>query len=160
MLGSNGNRVLEYLGCSGAKVPDIKDKQVPMMSEAQLVTLSAGGNDALLSDILNYCIFGWWTPYPYVPWIWNCQKQLDLAKKTIADDDYQNNLNSLVDAIKPKLSGDTSRLYWVGYEHFWSTETDECDKVTWSLSKNLGNRQFLTLDHRSVMQIFLRLHYY
>ncbi|KAL8725891.1 MAG: hypothetical protein Q9181_006251, partial [Wetmoreana brouardii] len=56
MTAENNQRHFEYLGCSGALTDAIKDKQVPKMQKSQAVLLSAGGNDAHLSTILNYCV--------------------------------------------------------------------------------------------------------
>ncbi len=47
LLNSNG-----MIGV-GALVPSTKNDQVPKMSNAQLVTVSAGGNDADFAAILN-----------------------------------------------------------------------------------------------------------
>ena len=51
----------QYLGYSGALTDKIKEKQVPKMQKSQAVLISAGGNDAHLGVILNYCVFQWET---------------------------------------------------------------------------------------------------
>ena len=148
MIGVNPSRKFQYLGCSGALVPSIKNDQVPKMSNAQLVTLSAGGNDANFATILNYCVFQWaaW-------WPWTCSGQLASANTTINSQSYTDDLNSLIGAIQPKLQGVNSRIYWVGYDRFWDTTTNECDSVTWSFTRNYGFRQFLTQDLRFASQV-------
>ena len=54
LMGYNPNRKFQYLGCSGALVPEIIKNQVPLLKSPQIVTISAGGNDAELATILNY----------------------------------------------------------------------------------------------------------
>ena len=145
MIGINPDRKFQYFGCSGALVSDIRDKQVPKMNKAQLVTISAGGNDAHLATILNYCVYQWSTIW--FLW-WSCEGELKKAKDAIDDQEYTEDLKNLLDAIVPKLLDKDSRIYWVGYERFWDTTTTECDSVTWSFTKNFGYREYLTQDRR------------
>ena len=148
MIGVNPNRVFEYLGCSGAKVPDIRDKQVPKMSNSQLVTLSAGGNDANFVTILNYCVYQWATS-----WFWTCDGQLTSAMNTINADEYTNDLKSLIGALSQKLQNGNSRIYWIAYARFWDVTTNECDSVTWAFTRNYGFRQYLTQARRFVFSL-------
>lgn len=143
MIGTNPNRKFQYLGCSGAKVPDITTKQVPKMGTSQVVTISAGGNDAHLATILNYCIYQWATWWP-----WTCNGELKSAENAINADQYTKDLQDLMTAVKPKLQNENSRIYWVGYEQFWDTSTNECDSVTWAFTRNWGFREYLTQDRR------------
>ena len=143
MIGINPSRKFQYLGCSGAQVGDIQSKQVAKMQSSQLVTLSAGGNDANLATILNYCIYQWAT------WWWpTCDGQLSSANETINDAKYTTGLTNLINAITPKLQGSNARVYWVGYPRFFDTTTNECDSVTWAFTRNYLNRQYLTQDRR------------
>ena len=57
MIGINPDCKFQYFGCPGVLISDIRDKQVPKINKAQLVTISAGGNDAHLAAILNYCVY-------------------------------------------------------------------------------------------------------
>jgi lysophospholipase L1-like esterase len=48
----------QFLACSGDTAEDVLANQVPAMKqELQMVTVSAGGNDVGLVDLLNYCIY-------------------------------------------------------------------------------------------------------
>ena len=109
MIGVIPGRKFQYLGCSWALVPSIKNDQVPKMSNTQLVTLSASGNDANSATIRNYCVFQWaaW-------WPWTCSGQLASANTTMSSQSYTDDLNSLIGAIQPKLHGVNSRIYCVG----------------------------------------------
>jgi hypothetical protein len=134
---------MQYLACSGALVPDVTSKQVPKMNKAQLITVSAGGNDANLAEILNYCIYQWSTW-----WGFTCDGRLRVAKDKVNKDDYTNDLQALLDAMTAKLADQNSRIYWVGYEHFWDSSTNECDQVTWSFHRNFGYREYLLQSRR------------
>ena len=143
MIGVNPSRNFQYFGCSGALVNDVKSKQVPKMQQSQLVTLSAGGNDAHLATILNYCIYQW-----AVGWFWTCDGEITSANDTINSEQYTQDMKDLMSAITPKLDGSNARIYWTGYERFWDDTTNTCDGVTWSFTRTIGFRQYLTQDRR------------
>lgn len=46
-LGGAENHTFQYLACSGATSPGILTNQVSQLDSPQMVTVSAGGNDAL-----------------------------------------------------------------------------------------------------------------
>lgn len=107
-----GYRHLQYLACSGAKVPDIIKNQVSKLKSPQMVTLTAGGNNADLLTILNYCVYMWLTQ-----WWWTCDwynSVLSSSRDLVNDKQYSQNLKDLLTAIKPKLQGPNSRIFWVG----------------------------------------------
>ena len=143
MLAENNQRHFQYLGCSGAKTPDIKDKQVPKMQKSQAVLLSAGGNDAHLSTILNYCVYQWSTF-----WFWTCDGEIDKGETEVKSDSYFKGMTDMLTAIESKLTDANSRIYWAGYMRFFDTSTKDCDKVTWAFSLNYGFRQYLTQARR------------
>lgn len=143
MIGINPNRNFQYYGCSGALVANVTSKQVPKMQQSQLVTLSAGGNDAQLATILNYCVYQWSAMGGET-----CDEKLTSAENTIDSDQYTQDMKDLMAAIIPKLDGSYARIYWTGYERFWDDTTDTCDTVTWSFIYNLGSREFLRQDRR------------
>ena len=142
MIGVNPNRKFQYLACSVALVTDIRDKQVPRMDATQLVVLNAGGNDAHLATLLNYCIF------TFAVWPWySCDREIKSAQDAINAPQYVDDLRSLIAAVKGKLAGDTSRIYWNGYEKFFDTTTNQCDKISWSLNA-INTAQYLTQARR------------
>ena len=143
MIGENSQRRMQFLSCSGALVPSITKDQVPKMQNSQVITVSAGGNDANLADILNYCVYMWLTR-----WFRSCEDALKDSQNAINADKYTTDLNDLMKAVSGKLIDANSRIYWVGYEQFWDTTTNDCDKVTWSFTRNYGFRQYLTQDRR------------
>ena len=144
MIGINPSRTLQYLGCSGAKAAAIRDKQVPKMSNSQLITLSAGGNDAHFGTILNYCVYQWSSVF-----FWSCEGEIKSASDEIDSQSYNDDMNSMIKAVAGKLQDPTSRIYWVAYTRPFDTTTKDCDSVTWSMVWKV-RKQYLTQDRRSV----------
>ena len=145
MLGENADRKFQFLGCSGAVTTDVIAKQIPLMKPAQLVTVSTGGNDALLADILNWCVYQW-----KINPFYNCKDQLRDARKTINDPKYVQNFRDMLGLIKAKLVDENSRIYWTGYERFFDDTTNDCDGVTWSFFWHPFTRQYLKKTKRYV----------
>ncbi|KAJ6023025.1 hypothetical protein N7499_008343 [Penicillium canescens] len=57
-LGDQAARTFWFESCSGAVTDDVLNDQIPNINgNQQVILLSAGGNDAELSNILNQCIF-------------------------------------------------------------------------------------------------------
>lgn len=111
-----------------------------------MVTVTAGGNDADFASVLNYCVYMWFTQ-----WWWTCDwynSVLGSSRALIDDKQYSKNMEDLLTAIKAKMQGPNSRIFWVGYTKYFDTSTKECDAVTWSLYINARFRQFLTQDRR------------
>lgn len=114
-LGVQPARKFQYLGCSGALAPNILKDQVPLLKSPQLVTLSAGGNDAELASILNWCIYQWRAPS-----IWDsCDNVLKHSRDTVNKDTYTKDLTDLINGIKGKMRNPSNRIYWIGYAKFW-----------------------------------------
>jgi len=90
-LGSADSRTFNYWPCSGA-VTDGVIKQVNALKDGSqdLITISSGGNDALLSDILNECVFQWFSDAD--PITSKCNDQLDKAQAVIDSSDFHSKL--------------------------------------------------------------------
>ncbi|KAL8634971.1 MAG: hypothetical protein Q9228_007490, partial [Teloschistes exilis] len=90
MIGENSDRHFQYLGCSAALTDAIRDKQVPKMQQSQAVLLSAGGNDAHLSTLLNYCVYQWSAIWP-----WTCDGELSKAEAGVNSDNYLKSMTAI-----------------------------------------------------------------
>ncbi|KAI9713256.1 MAG: hypothetical protein M1820_001243 [Bogoriella megaspora] len=110
-----------------------------------MVTLSAGGNDAPFSLVLDACVYQWSRSCN------KCDSVLAKAKDNVRGEKFAKDLDDLLEAIKDKLDSSSSRIYFVEYGKFFDTTTKQCDKVTWAFKIALGCRQFLTQDRRSAM---------
>ena len=145
MFGENAQRHFQYLGCSGALTDAIKNDQVPKMQTSQAVLVSAGGNDAHLATILNYCVYQWSSK-----WFWTCDGELDSGESEVRSDSYLKSMTDMLKAMEGKLADANSRIYYAGYMRFFDSSTKDCDAVTWAFSRNYGFRQYLTQARRYV----------
>ncbi len=147
-LGDTTGRTFQYYACSGAITTDVTNSQIPSLQNPlpQMVTLTIGGNDANLKDILHACIYQW-NKDPTL----DCDATLAASQAAIDAPSFASNFDNLLNALKPKLAGADSKIYWTGYAHFWDVTTNECDSVTWAFKYNIGNRQYLTQARRTTM---------
>ena len=153
-LGDPGGRKFTFWACSGAKTAAVTDQVKALDDGSQdVITISSGGNDALLSDILNECVFGW--NAHSTPLSSACPPKLDDAQKVIDDPNFHSALDGLLSSAKSKLNKG-GKIYYTGYAEFWGEEDNQCDSVTWSFWYNYGKRQYLTLDRRQTMNKLVR----
>lgn len=64
-----------------------------------MITISAGGNDAGLVDVLNDCVYRFKGPFSGA-----CDTTLTNVQNTIAGSDLDAKLDGLINAAKSKLS--------------------------------------------------------
>ena len=88
-----------FLACAGAKTPAITDQANLLSGGQQLITISAGGNDAGLIDVLNDCVYRFKGPFSG-----DCDTTLENVQNTIAGDALDSSLDSLINAAKSKLA--------------------------------------------------------
>lgn len=136
---------MEYLSCSGATSPQILDKQVSKLGTGyDLITVSSGGNDVELSNVLNHCVFQWWSGGDK-----DCDDQLartaDLINNTLP-----GNLDALADGLEGKTNN-LRKVFWTGYAQFFDDSTTECDGVSWAFWWNGNSKQRLTQARRTRM---------
>lgn len=93
---------------------------------SDLVTMSAGGNDALLSEVLKACVYLSSTQE-------KCNEKLAATKKAI-DDDLFKNIDDLLQALAPKVRQGGIVVYTL-YAQFFNADTDRCSSQAW----NWGN---------------------
>ncbi len=88
-----------FIACSGAKIPAITDQAASLDGGQQMITISAGGNDAGLIDTLNNCVFtfkGFLSS--------NCDKTLDNIQTFIDGGNFASSMDGLITAAKSKLA--------------------------------------------------------
>ncbi|KAL8902721.1 MAG: hypothetical protein Q9207_004433 [Kuettlingeria erythrocarpa] len=146
-LGDPASRTFTFWACSGAKTPSVANTQVASLKDnsQQMITISTGGNDIGLVDILNHCIFQW-NPSAFS----TCNSYLKSAQETIDSDGFSNDLDALLDKAKGKLTAD-GIAYWTGYAQFFGVDDNQCDSVTWSFFFAFFRREYLTLERRTAM---------
>ena len=88
-----------FLACSGAKTPAITKQANSLSGGQQMITISAGGNDAGLIDVLNDCVYRFKGPFSG-----KCDTTLSNVQSTIASSDLDSSLDGVINAAKSKLA--------------------------------------------------------
>ncbi|KAI9854522.1 MAG: hypothetical protein M1813_000985 [Trichoglossum hirsutum] len=142
--------IFKFLACSGNTAEDVQNNQAKSIdADADMVTVSAGGNNVGFGNIVNACVyrFGGITTG-------DCQKALDDSLTTINDNTklwspVWNNINTILQKVPGRSN---FRLYVVGYIKFWNAQTDQCDSVSWEYWNIPGTTpQKMTKDLRKKM---------
>ncbi|PYH81051.1 fibronectin type III domain protein [Aspergillus uvarum CBS 121591] len=159
---------------TGSVIANVLDDQIPKPSDdQQLILLSAGGNDAELSNVLNQCIYQWTALNPLkvaaakakalynkrYGWLAKndfdilasgCDKQLARTKRVINGEAFGRRLDFVIAAAKRKL-GSNGMIYYTGYAKIWAEDLSTvCDSVSWS-TWNHDDPEMLTSAHRKKM---------
>ncbi|OJI89883.1 hypothetical protein ASPTUDRAFT_79749 [Aspergillus tubingensis CBS 134.48] len=154
-------------------ISDVINDQIPNLNgDQQVILLSAGGNDAELSNILNQCIYqwavlnhtqvlvakaaalanleyGWMADIDWDALARGCDGQLEHTNRLINGDAFSKSLDNVIAAAKKKL-GSNGMIYYTGYAKFWAEDlSPACDKVSWSTW--IHDTETLTSAHRKTM---------
>ncbi|KAF2111855.1 SGNH hydrolase-type esterase domain-containing protein, partial [Lophiotrema nucula] len=137
----SGQQIFEFKACSGAVTNDVAKQVDALSSNQDAITVSSGGNDALLVSLLNECIYGWLISFS------NCDKAIASSKNAITND-LPARLDNLYSKTKGKLSSQGA-AYITGYSRFFDETTNECDSVTfWMILIPFAHREYLTQARR------------
>ncbi len=110
---------LDFRACSGARIADVSNTQLPALSAAtSYVTVSVGGNDAGFSDVLTTCALPSWAS--------NCNGAIDRAQTYIRTT-MPGQLATLYAAIRTRAPG--AVVVVVGYPRIFNGE--DCNALTW-----------------------------
>lgn len=154
LFGHDSKRTHQFLACTGATSTMILETQVPALdTNLDLITISAGGNDIGLTPILSDCIYQF-----YMAGEDACEKSMQAAQDNVADEkQLYRNVTELIEAIKPKMNQDHGVVYVTGYAGFFGAEDEECDKISWSVWKDIEcEKQYLKLDMRKALNEMVR----
>ena len=88
-----------FIACSGAKVPEILKQAQSLDGGQQLITISAGGNDAGLINVLNDCVYTFYGGFSS-----NCDTTLAKSEQVIDSSDFAASLDGLISEAKSKLA--------------------------------------------------------
>ncbi|KAL9622611.1 MAG: hypothetical protein Q9160_003108 [Pyrenula sp. 1 TL-2023] len=113
-----------FLACSGAKATELKDSQIKNIPDnsADLITVSAGGNDVGFENILRNCVYTTTTQKA-------CDTALDDGENAVKK--LRNDVDTMLQDLSPKLTQNGVIIYTL-YAKFWNDEENYCDKQTWA----------------------------
>lgn len=142
------NSRLNYLGCLGHTLGDIRTKQVDTLSAQQdMITLTGGGSDVNFDRMMQICVYNWVTLQGYQ----TCEEAIEKATSTVESQRFTQDMTDLVEAAKSKLSpdlrGKVAKVFWILYVDYFDVETSTCDGVTWSF-KSQSKPPYLTQAYR------------
>ena len=138
-LGDNPNRQFRDFACSGSKIADVLNDQVPQLdTDEEMVTLTVGGNNVGFADLVDACI------YQFRPRPADCETQIQANLDIINGDQLSTNLDAFFKTILSRVSnsGPAFRLYVTGYASFWNDATTQCNGVSWSFWNQRQNRVY------------------
>ena len=119
LLASAEGYALDLRACAGAEVPDVSALQLSALSTGtDFVTVSVGGNDAGVLDVLTACAQPWWAA--------DCHGAVDRAERYIRTT-LPGALGSLYDEIRSRAPG--ARVVVVGYPRIFNGT--DCNAGTW-----------------------------
>ncbi|KAH8169622.1 GDSL-like lipase/Acylhydrolase family protein [Sarocladium implicatum] len=143
----------QHLACTGATLQDVissgnesHPSQVDdFNTTADFALLSIGGNDLGFFDIMNSCIFRFYSFYSGT-----CEAALARSEEAIQDPSFAEDLRTAIVQILERVRWERRLWFTVtvtGYARFFNDETDECDEcslgVWWrgpKLKKDLRRR--------------------
>ncbi|KAH0559576.1 hypothetical protein GP486_003914 [Trichoglossum hirsutum] len=128
-------RTFEFVGCSGARTPDIQQQILKVSPDVQIATLTIGGNNVGFFRVLNACIYRF-----YGARSGDCQTEINQANTHLASQDFPKEVTDAITTIMTKVPSTGFRLYVTGYAQFFNAATDQCDQASlgfWRLSQPL-----------------------
>ncbi|KAK0622966.1 SGNH hydrolase-type esterase domain-containing protein [Immersiella caudata] len=137
---NNTTSPFQWLSCTGSLTTDVLSSPSPSTSPSQIdsftthphpptfATLSIGGNDLGFFDVLNACIFRFYSFYSGT-----CTAALAAADAAIRSPDFDLRLVLVLREILDKVQWEKHPDFTItvtGYARFFSEETVACDEVS------------------------------
>lgn len=114
-IASSHGYSLNFEACSGAKTPEVNEKQLGNLnSTTSLVTLAIGGNDAGFSNVILNCALYYFT----------CGGAINEANSYIANT-LPGVLNTTYNNVKSRAT--TAKVIIIGYPHLFSDTGATCN---------------------------------
>lgn len=133
---TNTNTSMQWLSCTGAQTADILSglsplSQVDLLNTSlplDFATLSVGGNDLGFFDVMNACIFRFYSFYSGT-----CEAALAASNAAIASDVFEQRLQVILQEILDKVVWEKRPRFTVtvtGYARFFNNTTPECNDMS------------------------------
>ncbi|KAM0451020.1 hypothetical protein ACHAPV_010276 [Trichoderma viride] len=128
----------QFLSCTGSTVDDMlagaEHSQIDEFnttSTADFALLSIGGNDLGFFDIMNSCIFRFYSFYSGT-----CEAALQRADEQMASNQFEDRLRLVIMEILDRVRWEKRPWFTItvtGYARFFNADTDECDDYSFGM---------------------------
>lgn len=133
------NTTFQWLSCTGAVTADIlsgdgakaREGQVDLLNASlplDFATLSVGGNDMGFFDVMNACIFRFYSFYSGT-----CEAALEAADAAVKSSVFEQRLGVILHEVLDKVSWEKRPRFSItvtGYARFFDANTTECDDMS------------------------------
>ncbi|KFH44160.1 Lipase-like protein [Hapsidospora chrysogenum ATCC 11550] len=136
--GPSTSTSFQFLSCTGARIQDLLLHREPSQigefnttHTADFALLSIGGNDLGFFDIMNSCIFRFYSFYSGT-----CEEALHRAEVQLAGPDFENYLRLAIMEILDRVHWEKRPWFTItvtGYARFFNAETEECDNCSFGV---------------------------
>lgn len=135
---TNSNTSMQWLSCTGSRTTDLL-AGTPLSQISQLntnlplsfATLSIGGNDLGFFDVMNACIFRFYSFYSGT-----CASALAASDAALSSPDFELRLAVALQELLDAVSWEKHPRFSVtvtGYARFFDAETPECDDMSFGV---------------------------
>lgn len=128
----------QFLSCTGSGIQDLllgSDRsQIDRLNtsiDADFALLSVGGNDLGFFDIMNSCIFRFYSFYSGT-----CEEALKRSEEQLASDEFENYLRLVITEILDRVHWERRPWFTItvtGYARFFNAETEPCDDSSFGI---------------------------
>lgn len=128
----------QHLSCTGSTITDMlagspvsQIDQFNTTSTADFALLSIGGNDLGFFEIMNSCIFRFYSFYSGT-----CESALTKSEEAIAGPDFEHRLRIAIMEILDRVQWEKRPWFTItvtGYARFFNAETEECDDCSFGV---------------------------
>ncbi|KAM3488163.1 hypothetical protein MY3957_008528 [Beauveria namnaoensis] len=125
----------QHLSCTGSTIQDVlaggDHSQVDLFNtttSSDFALLSIGGNDLGFFDIMNSCIFRFYSLYSGT-----CEAALERSEAQVAGPEFDQHLRLLIMEILDRVLWEKRPWFTItvtGYARFFNADTPECDDYT------------------------------
>lgn len=133
------NTTLQWLSCTGAVTTDLlsgvaPDSQVDALNTSlplDFATLSIGGNDLGFFDVMNACVFRFYSWYSGT-----CEAALAASDAAIRGGDFERRLEVVLRQVLDRVAWERRPRFAIavtGYARFFREDTPACDNMSLSV---------------------------
>ncbi|UNI19679.1 SAGA complex subunit Sgf73 [Purpureocillium takamizusanense] len=129
---------LQFLSCTGSTIQDMLSgaphSQIDAFNTslpADFALLSIGGNDLGFFDIMNSCIFRFYSFYSGT-----CDEALRRSEDALAGPEFEHGLRLAIMEILDRVKWERNpwfSIFVTGYARFFNADTDECDESSFGV---------------------------